>query len=152
MDFRLKDPEDMTPEERLQRIVEILSDGVVRLIRKKQEEKACAAAAQPAIADSSTSSCVAVAASEPKKLPESLLLKRGRVPFGQRKLGEDRTEHKSEQVWVQRIGELAAKGYSSEKIAQRLNREDRESKRAGKWSRVAVWRILKGLEHRGVTK
>ena len=32
MDYRLRDPEDMTPEERLDRIAEILADACIRLM------------------------------------------------------------------------------------------------------------------------
>lgn len=39
MDFRLKDPDDMTPEERLARIAEILADACARLILEEKPDE-----------------------------------------------------------------------------------------------------------------
>lgn len=37
MDFRLKDPDDMTPEERMERIVELLAIGCIRMAEKERQ-------------------------------------------------------------------------------------------------------------------
>jgi hypothetical protein len=55
-------------------------------------------------------------------------------------------------IWVRRIQELASQKLSTEKIARHLNEEDHETKRAGKWSRTAVWRTLQQLKKKAVTK
>ena len=80
------------------------------------------------------------APSETKLILESIV--RGRIPFG----------HGTDAFWIKRIQELSKQRLSSEKIAKHLNREDHESKRAGKWSRTAVWRILKRLKEKSVTE
>ena len=66
----------------------------------------------------------------------------------------DRPHHKLaySAAWIRRIQELARQKYSTEKIAQFLNKEDHETKRAGKWSRTAVWRILQRPQKKPVTK
>ncbi len=64
---------------------------------------------------------------------------------------EGRETNEDEMRWIKRIWELKAQGLSSEKIAQQLNREDQTSKRAGKWSRPTVWRILKRIKEKGIT-
>ena len=130
------DPEDMTPEERLERVVELLATAVVRLIGEERKEETrpstLASPSQPEIAHA-----------PPTK---------GRVPFGQEIGGMGRIFNEAEVRWIKRIRELAAQGCSSEKIAKQLNLEDHESKRSGKWSRTAVWRILKRLKGKGVTE
>ena len=130
------DPEDMTPEERTERVVELLATAVVRLIlgERKEETKlpTSASSAQPEIAHA-----------PPAK---------GRVPFGQEMSEMGRIFKEAEFRWINRIQQLAAQGRSSEKIARQLNMEDHESKRVGKWSRTAVWRILKRLKGKDVTE
>ena len=65
---------------------------------------------------------------------------------------EGLVENEIEMFLIRRIQELAEQGHSTEKIARQLNQEDHVSKRAGKWSRTAVWRILKRLKEKSVTK
>lgn len=77
-----------------------------------------------------------------------MLPKCGPIPFGQ-KLGKNGLEiEENETALIKRICELAKQRWSSEKIAKRLNQEDHQTRRAGKWTRTAVWRILK----KGVTR
>ena len=133
------DPEDMTADEIYERVVDLLVAGLLRLILEEEGNKK-----GPAI-DMATEKVednfpVLPAPSETKLILESIV--RGRIPFG----------HGGEAFWIKRIQELNGQGFSSEKIAKQLNQEDHESKRAGKWSRTAVWRILKRLKEKGVTE
>jgi hypothetical protein len=132
--------DEMTPDERFKRVVEILTKASVRLLEK---QRAAAEGAEPTPEPES-----------PEKQPLDFTSPevpleppcRGRVPFGQRKSGEDRKIHEFELSLIRDIQQLAAEGLSSEQIAQWLNQEDKVSKRAGKWSRTAVWRIQKSLK------
>ena len=130
------DPEDMTPEERLERVVELLATAVVRLVRGEGKEKM-----KPPTSTSPSQPDVSHA--PPAK---------GRVPFGQEINEMGRIFNEAEVRWIKRIQELTDQGWSSEKIARQLNLEDHESKRSGKWSRTAVWRILKKFKRKGVTE
>jgi hypothetical protein len=76
---------------------------------------------------------------------------KGRVPFGFQQNPCGRTEHEAEVKWLKRIVELADSGLSGEQITRRNNKEDHESRRAGKWSRTAVWRTLKRFKKKSVT-
>ena len=76
----------------------------------------------------------------------------GRVPFGFQQNLYGRAIYEPEIKWLQRIHELATQKLSTEKIARLLNKEDLTSKRAGKWSRTAVWRILKRIKKKAVTE
>ena len=76
----------------------------------------------------------------------------GRIPFGFQQNPYGRAIFEPELKWIERTHELALQKLSTEKIAGILNREDTTSKRAGKWSRPAVWRILKRLDIKTVTK
>ncbi len=134
MDQRLKNPDDMTPEERLDRIVEILAEASVRLFYKQQGK--AAEPAGPPIPDTPAQVYC------PTKL--------GRLPFGQKEFEGLRVESPDEAALVKRIYELAREGLSSEAIAKRLNQEDKTSKRSGRWSRVAVWRILRRQQKRAL--
>lgn len=58
----------------------------------------------------------------------------------------------TEEYWIAQIRRLSAEGLSSEEIARQLNQEDQMSRRAGRWSRTAVWRILRRVGDKGVTK
>ncbi len=130
------DPDDITPEEREERVIELLATAVVRLMGDERKEET-----KPPILVSPSQSEIAHAP-----------LVKGRIPFGQETGGMGRVFNETETRWIKRIQELAAQGWSSEKIARQLNLEDHESKRAGKWSRTAVWRILKRLKEKGVTE
>jgi len=136
MDYRLKNPDDMTPEERLDRIVEILAEASLRLLREQQSETA--EPAGPPVPDTPA--------------PAFCPMKLGRLPFGQEKFDGGRVESPDEAALVKRICELAREGLSTDAIAKRLNQEDKTSKRSGKWSKVAVWRILRREKGRGVTE
>ncbi len=127
------DPSELTPVERLDRIVELLAKASLMLAVEQMGK--------------SEAGIEEVAKSAPAiSVPTSLQLKSGPIPFGQKQAGLDRVVEESEAKWIKRIQELAKAGLSTEKIAKRLNREDKESRRAGKWSRSAVWRILKRPE------
>ena len=124
------DPDIMTSAERLERIIEILVRGGLRLYWEGE----------------------GTMLSKPESVKfEMPVPYKGRIPFGQRKAGVNRERVELEQAIIKQIRELKTKGYSTEKIAQQLNQEDHASRRSGKWTRVAVWRILK-RNKKGVTK
>lgn len=127
------DPGEVTPAERLERVVELLAKASFLLA--VEQMKTGEAGIEKTEKDESTIS-----------VPTPLQIKSGPVPFGQKQLGLGRTVDESEATWIKRIQVLKRDGLSTEKIAKRLNEEDRESRRAGTWSRSAVWRILKRLE------
>lgn len=144
--------DDMTPEERFERVVEILSQASLRLLRKQQAEAAGQSPEKPEAAATASEEAIAPDPMETADLESGVIEgqiapppRRGRVPFGQRKCGQDRQINEIELSLIKDIQRLAAEGLSSEQIAQRLNQEDKVSRRAGKWSRTAVWRILKSL-------
>ena len=130
------DPDEMTPEERMERIVELLAGAAFKLSLNEEKKEA----------EPTTSTTPAQALTLP--LPPA----KGRIPFGQKISVEGREVNNVEAGWIRRIKELATDGFSSEKIAKQLNQEDHESKRAGKWSRTAVWRILRKTKDKGGTK
>ena len=121
------DSENITPAELSQRVVEILASAAVRLLTEGKKEDV-----SPPTSTTPTWNYDCLT-----------LPKRGPIPFGQ-KLGTKGLEiNEKEMILIKRIQELAKEGWSSEKIAKLLNAEDHETKRAGKWTRTAVWRILK---------
>lgn len=146
--------DEMTAEERFKRIVEIMSRASLRLLKKQQAELGAGQGAEKLEAAATGGEQVAEPDPAEKAdlehgVLESQLMpppRRGRVPFGQRKYGQDRQVNEIELSLIKDIQWLAAEGLSSEKIARRLNQEDKVSKRAGKWTRTAVWRILKSLK------
>ena len=129
----LKEPVDMTPGERLDQIVALMSKGVVQSMKPEK--------ANDQVQTKNSNKVLPI---EPipihKILPE--IPRIGRIPFG---------EIKEEAIWINRIIGLNAQSLSSEKIAKTLNREDHSSIRSGKWTRTAVWRILKRNRSRSVT-
>ena len=119
------DPSDMTPEERLDEIMDLLARGAVRLALKEKLLGHCVA--------------------------ESLPPGRGRIPFGVRREHGRRFVDVVELALIERVEKLATEGLSLAKIAKRLKEEDRASHRAGKWSGAAVWRILQHKKSKGAT-
>lgn len=139
--------DEMTPKERFNRVVEILTRASVRLLNKQRAEAAAREKGEPVVPEN------ALTEPEESKVldftsPEIYELepRRGRIPFGQRRYGPQIKGNEIELSLIQDIQRLAAEGLSSEQIARRLNQEDKVSKRAGKWSRTAVWRILKSMK------
>ena len=124
----------MAPEERFYRLVELLAIGLTRLV----QEVNIPPTDKPSLSQTVCESLRPAA--------------KGRIPFGERQSPVGRTIDLLEEHWIKRIGYLSADGLSSEKIAKLLNQEDRESKRSGKWSRTAVWRILQKTKKKVVTK
>lgn len=121
------------PEWRMRRLAQLLANASVRLAvdgEKPQNEL-----------------------SEEGKPPGlTVEIGQGRMPFGKKRTLFGWVENELEAKWIRRIVELDEEGLSTEKIAKRLNEEDRETRRAGKWSRTAVWRTLKALDKKkGVT-
>jgi hypothetical protein len=129
------DPAELTPAERLDRVVELLAKASYLLT--VEEMKGAETGTKE---DEKPDPTISV--------PSSALMpiKSGPVPYGQRQMGLDRVVNESEIKWLKRIQELKKVDLSTEKIAKRLNEEGQESRRAGKWSRNAVWRILKCIE------
>jgi len=120
-------------QELSQRVVELLAAAAVNLVTEGEKGN----------------SPISVAPDQPYDFP---IVRKGRIPFGQRMSHEGLVENEIEMFLIRRIQELAEQGHSTEKIARQLNQEDHVSKRAGKWSRTAVWRILKRLKEKSVTK
>lgn len=131
--YRLIDPRNLTPEERGLRIMELHTSILERMKQEKEN---------PAPPPSEKIERLGTCARSPQ----------GRIPFGFQQNPYGRAVHEGEAKWVQRIEALASQKFSLEKIAQALNKEDHETKRAGKWSRTAVWRILQRSKKSGVTK
>lgn len=127
------DPEEMTPEERLDRIVELLTTAARRLSAKKR-------------------SGVAEQAKPEEAAPMMLPPRRGRIPFGQRRGKLGRESDSIEARWVREVARLSSEGRSLRKIVLHLNKADRASKRAGRWTITAIWRILRRQKERGVTE
>lgn len=119
-------PEQMTSEEREERIMELLVLASIRMASEQQNKK------DGAPVDSIISAA-----------PIPMYPKRGPVPFGYSWVDGKIIINNEEMKWIHRIKELDSEGLSSEKIAARLHQEDHTSRRAGKWTHVAVWRILK---------
>ncbi len=118
-----RDPEEMTPEERLDEILDILAKASVRLAeRERGLSKEEIAAAAPAI-----------------YIPYQ---HKGRMPFGQRKQGAGRAVDKGADACISRIRKLSAAGHSLRDIADQLNQEDKSTRYAGRWSRGIVWGLL----------
>jgi DNA-binding transcriptional MerR regulator len=126
-------PEQMTPQERLERLIELLANGVVRAARNK---------AFDSVEKINPISVKSIRSFQNK----------GRIPFGQCKTETGRGSNPTEIYWIAQIVRMSAEGLSSEQITQQLNQEDTRSQRAGRWSRTAVWRILQHLKQTGVTK
>ena len=140
------DPEDMTLEEQMERIIELLAIALRRSIAEEEDRLKKGVVLTEKVEDVPSISNV----SQDKLVLEAP--SKGRIPFGEQMGGEGREVNKAEVYWIKRIQELSAQGLSSEKIAQQLNQEDQNSKRAGKWIRPTVWRILKRLKEKGVTE
>ena len=144
--------DEMTAEERFNRIVEIMSRASLQLLKKQQAEAAGQNPEKPEAAATTDEQAAAPDPTETADLERGVIegqlapTPRGRVPFGQRKCRQTRQVNEIELSLMKDIQRLAAEGLSSEQIAQRLNQEDKVSKRAGKWSRTAVWRILKSMK------
>ncbi len=119
------DPDDMTPEDRWDEILNLLAKASVRLAEREKnippEER---------IPDMPLFTALT-------------LINAGRIPFGQKKYHGRRTKNQSEIQCIARISELAFGGNSLSEIADKLNQEDQNSRYAGRWSKVSVWRILK---------
>lgn len=126
------DPKELTPEERADRIVELLAEAAYKMAFEETQKAAI---------ESKRIEKEKPATSDPPLIPTGL--KSGLVPYGQVIMGLERVENEKEMKWIKRIQELKKAGLSTEKIAKRLNEEDKESRMAGKWCRSAVWRILK---------
>ncbi len=124
--------DEMTSDERFRRVVEILTRASVRLLEKQRAETAAREKGEPVVPGNALTE-----PEESKKLdftapeiyePEP---RRGRIPFGRRRDGPRIKGNEIEMSLIKDIQRLAAEGLSSEQIAQRLNQEDKVSKRVG---------------------
>ena len=126
---RVFESEIISSEELTRRVVNILASATVRLAtegeKKNENPNILAATAQPG------------------DFP--ILPKRGPIPFGQKPGANGVEIDENEIALIKRIQELAAQELSSETIAKMLNKEDHQTKRSGRWTRTAVWRILNKL-------
>jgi hypothetical protein len=127
------DPDELTPAERLERVVELLAKASYMLAVEQMKR------AETGIKEDEEPAPIISA-------PTPMELKSGPVPYGHKQIGLDSVVDEAEVKWIKRIQELNKAGLSTEKISKRLNEEDRESRRAGKWARSAVWRVLKRIE------
>ena len=107
-----------------QRVVELLATGAFRLATEGEK--------------TNTPTLPTPAQAQISPMP----IKRGRIPFGEKLSASGLEINENEMTLIKRIQELAKEGWSSAKIAKLLNAEDHVTKRAGKWTRTAVWRIL----------
>jgi hypothetical protein len=129
--------EELTPEKRLERIVELLARGAVRMEVEKVNQKKVEAAD------------IKNLASKPE---EPVVYGEGRMPFGQKLTERGRVIDAVELKWIRRIKQLVGQGLSMEKIAKRLNAEDHETRRQGKWCGSTVWRLLKRENTKGIAE
>lgn len=129
------EPRELTPKERLDRVIKLLAEAAYSLaveeIKKQESGIMGEEKLEPVIS-----------------APIPLQLKSGPVPFGQKKMGLDRVVDECEVCWIRRVQELKEAGMSNEKIAKRLNEEDKESRLAGRWYANAVLYILRRVENR----
>lgn len=139
--WRSLDPVEMTPEERMEAVIEILAEAVVRIILEDRVR----GGVQKKI-DREYSKPIDLKKLFPEKKRFS---PPSRVPFGYRTEGDQRIKEKSEMELIEKIKELRSLGLSMEKIAKHLNEIDKKSQRAGMWSGSAVWRILKRIDCKG---
>ena len=141
-DKKWDDPEEMTPQERWEQMLQLLAGAVVRLIEK---EKAAGIDPPPKETTSENVNDVPISKHLSGKITIRLpKTKLGRMPFGERTKGLGaRESHPVEMVWMKRILEWAKEGESLSKIANRMNKEDRETRYAGRWDRAKVWWVLK---------
>ena len=135
------EPESMSMEEREDRVIKLLATALFRMVTEKINDQSNIVEATKGKQEIDSK------ISTPPIFPG----KSGPVPFGFIAFGLDRVANEAEVKVIRQIYEWADIGISSGKIAQFLNETDKESKRVGKWSRTAVWRILKGRENKGVT-
>lgn len=122
--FRYLPPEELTPQERRMRIVELLAQAC---LRHMAEKKAGVFASAPSAA-------------------EAIPRFKGPAPFGERDTVNGRVTNDAEAACINRIRELSAGGQSSQRIAERLNQEGRRPRFASQWSRTAVWRVVQRLQ------
>ena len=136
------DPEGMTPQERWEQIVELLVGAVVRLI---ENEKAAGIDPPPKESTCENVNDVTISKHLSGKITVQLpKTKLGRMPFGERnKRFGVRESHPVEMEWMKRILKWAKEGESLSKIVNRMNKEDRETRYAGRWDRAKVWWVLK---------
>ena len=114
--------ENMSPKERLDRFVELLAIGSVKLLASKK--------------------IVMTSPMDLDPMPNWDRI-RGRFRFG--RTIEDKN-------MIKRIVELGGQTLSTGKIAKALNVEDHSSSSQVKWDRSAVWRILKCIKEKGLEK
>ena len=136
------DPEEMIPEERWEQMLQLLAKAVVRLIEK---EKAAGIDPPPEEVTSENVNDATISRHLSGKITVQLpKTKLGRMPFGERAKGFGvRESHPVETAWMRRILEWDKEGESLSKIANRMNKEDRETRYAGRWDRAKVWWVLK---------
>jgi hypothetical protein len=141
-DKKWEDPEEMTPQERWEQMLQLIAGAVVHLIEK---EKAAGIEPPPKEATSKNVNDVPMSRQLSSKiiiqLPKTKL---GRMPFAERPNGFGlRESHPVEIAWMKQMLEWAKEGESLSKIANRMSKEDRETRYAGKWDRAKVWWVLK---------
>ncbi len=132
------DPEDMTPEERLRRVVDLLATASIRLATGEKVPAELNAKDKEAT--------IPASGAQSQKIVREI----GRVPFGQKVTERGRAVDATELKWIKRIRELVAEGLSMENIAKRLNAEDHETRRQGKWCGSTVWRLLRRESKKGI--
>ena len=141
-DKEWKVSKEMTPQERWEQIVELLTKAVICLIEK---EKAAGIDPPPEEAVFKNVNDVPISRNLSGKITVQLpKTKLGRMPFGESAKGFGvRESHPVEMVWMKRMLEWSQEGESLSKIANRMNKEDRETRYAGRWDRAKVWWVLK---------
>ncbi len=141
-DKKWDDPKEMTPQERWEQMLQLLAKAMVLLIEK---EKAAGIDPPPKEAASKNITDVSISRHLSDKITIQIpKTKLGRMPFGERTKGFGvRERHPVEMAWMKRMLGWAKEGESLSKIVNTMNKEDRETRYAGRWDRAKVWWVLK---------
>lgn len=130
--WRLLNPEEMTPEEREEGVIEIIAQAVARIIIEEGGPKNSGSFSSKPI--------------DMKKLfPEKKRFFRPRRGSFGRPPKNQSGDIRLEAIWIDLIKGMRLQGISMRKIAKHLNSVDKTSRYSGTWSGTVVWRILKRL-------
>ncbi len=133
--WRSLNPEEMTPEERAEGVIEIIAEAVAKIIFEGGGPKDTERLPRHPI--------------DMKKLfPEKKRFFRPRKGSFGRPSKSKSGDIRLEAIWIELIKGMRSQGISMRKIAKYLNNVDKTSRHSGTWSGTAVWRILKRIAKR----
>jgi len=135
------DPEEMTPEERMEWVVAILANAVIKTAYKQQGSLNIH---QEESSNTSSHQDVSIQKSKNNLFPIRAEKKKGSSRFGFKEQPDGRLTVDGRNIVIKIINEMIKQGISTRKIASRLNAEGYKTGRNKKWSGTAVWRILQG--------